>query len=828
MKILKVVLHKFKRFLLTGVETFTYTPTAPLQLILGTNGSGKSSLMAELSPLPASHLDFSLDGYKQIEVVSNNSNYILLSTFNGVQKHSFIKDGNELNSGNTVTVQRELVKQEFGITPEIHDLLVSQSNFSLMSVNDRRVWFTKLSDVSYDYAIHIYNKLKDRSRDTSGALKLAKKRLVVETAKIINIEEKNSLETKVNGLHDLLNYLQAHRKPVEEPINELATQYSNLELVISKTSNAILSLISNNSTKYKSVADIDSKLEYFKTQKAVLEEKLNNNYSQYSEIESSLKVIKQNIAVTTESATSKINDINEEIRNTSKLLKLDISIIENPVECINALNTVYDLITGIFLELKENENKQYSRTKLEEVTIALGIKNIENKQLNTKLSNLVNEKLQQEHLKDHAKTTCPECNFTWSRGYDQLHYEQLCLNIEEIQSQLDDQAFEILDLTTAKENIESYSTIFNQFLKCVNNWPVLKPLWDLILADNTYLRAPRMIVNTIDLFRNDLQVYNKLSILNQQLAEANYIYEVATQTDIEENSRILIKANELEQVIDNIKKQTNKLDKQIQTLLNDKKTITYILELNIKLEDNTKQLEINVITHKEMLRREALNNFIQHVQIELANKEKALSEINQQYALVEDITKQIEKLTIDNEVLKVLVSELSPTDGLIAKGLLGFINNFINRMNKFIKKIWTYKLTVVPCDISTDSGVELDYKFPLIVADADPVKDVCKGSSAMREVIDLSFKITAMTYLGLSNYPLYLDEPSSTMDNEHKITSMKAIVALMEQQNFTQLFLVSHDHVQYGSLINTEVCILCANNIVLPSGSIYNKHVITT
>jgi len=49
--IIRVELHRFKRFTLNNIETFVYTPKAKLQLIQGTNGVGKSSLINELTPL---------------------------------------------------------------------------------------------------------------------------------------------------------------------------------------------------------------------------------------------------------------------------------------------------------------------------------------------------------------------------------------------------------------------------------------------------------------------------------------------------------------------------------------------------------------------------------------------------------------------------------------------------------------------------------------------------------------------------------------------------------------------------------------------------------
>jgi DNA repair exonuclease SbcCD ATPase subunit len=53
MKILKLILRGYTRLQLKQITEFVYTPTDSIQIIIGTNGSGKSSILEELSPLPA-------------------------------------------------------------------------------------------------------------------------------------------------------------------------------------------------------------------------------------------------------------------------------------------------------------------------------------------------------------------------------------------------------------------------------------------------------------------------------------------------------------------------------------------------------------------------------------------------------------------------------------------------------------------------------------------------------------------------------------------------------------------------------------------------------
>ena len=68
MKIVKLILRNCDRFLLNQIKEIVYTPTSPYQLITGNNGSGKSSLLEELSPLPPDKNKFTKNGYKEIHI----------------------------------------------------------------------------------------------------------------------------------------------------------------------------------------------------------------------------------------------------------------------------------------------------------------------------------------------------------------------------------------------------------------------------------------------------------------------------------------------------------------------------------------------------------------------------------------------------------------------------------------------------------------------------------------------------------------------------------------------------------------------------------------
>jgi len=176
---------------------------------------------------------------------------------------------------------------------------------------------------------------------------------------------------------------------------------------------------------------------------------------------------------------------------------------------------------------------------------------------------------------------------------------------------------------------------------------------------------------------------------------------------------------------------------------------------------------------------------------------------------------------LDAEAYRLLKEELSPTDGMIADQLKGFIGSFTGHLNSIIGQIWTYDLLVLPCGLG---GGELDYKFPMQVRSSDSVvEDIGSGSTGQMEVVDFAFKLIVMFYLKLHEYPLYLDELGHSFDEQHRITVMNFVKGLIETGGFSQAFLISHYAASHGTFNSAEVLVLDAANIAVPK--IYNTHV---
>lgn len=829
MKFLSIELAGYKRTMLSGVNYIKLTPTEDVQLILGSNGSGKSSLLNEITPLPSNANDYIKEGFSVKTIKHNGSLYVLKSSFSPKQEHSFIKDDVEMNQGRTVSVQKELVRQEFAIDAEIHELIMGRDKFTRMSPMQRRYWLTQLSSVNYDYAIGVYNKLKERLRDTSGAIKLNKNRLVTEMSKMISTVEQEVLKNEVNGLHEFLAHILEYRKPTDYNMNELHALNLKIEAEITKYAKTLIYKINRSKAEFsfgnaEHVAEL-LVMKQSKEQLIVLQ--LDDLHNRIGTIQKSVEILEETGNQGVEQLREKIKTLMIEQRGLWTTKSLFKEVHKSPIEAIRAHETISDTLTSICSEIAPNADKRFSRESKNRILESLF--NARNKVAGyeIKLNKLNASKKHFEDHKNLPKLECPKCKHSWITGYDPVLFFKTC---EELEQCIVDKASaekEVLSLIEENEELDKYFSLYRNYTSIVDSWNILEMFWIYIKEKNYLLNNPRQILLDFNEFKSELLIDKRYLEYDQEIAHIQELILAKQRIGEEDVNKLKNQLVSLEEEIYTKNQELTALRSFISRINTYIKDLSDIDSLKIQidaLEIQFKELNTNMI---ETLRRQHLNEAIRKIQSILSRKEAILSEVKSQNSVIESIAKNIEKLEQDEKCLKAIVSELSPTDGLIAEGLFSFIKVFLSHMNSFIKKVWSYPLIIQSCHLSDESKIELDYKFPMKVGDDhNTVPDVSKGSTGIMEIVDLAFKVTAIKFLGLSDIPLFLDEFGASFDHQHRTTAYGIFDYLINQINFSQVFLVNHYNDLYGSMKNAEICILHDANIIIPKGAVYNKHVV--
>lgn len=818
MKITKLILRGYKRLLLNNVHELTIDPRSPFQIILGRNGSGKSSVLEELTPLPATPADYVKGGSKTIELEGRNSKYRLTSSFKGANKHSFIKDEEELNPGGTASVQKELVKEHFRMTQDLHELLIGRTTFTEMTPAKRREWITFISDTDLTYALSVYNRLRSKLRDAQGAFKHVSSRLINETNALEVFKDSEGLADEVRCVEKELILLMEHRKgdlPAYQQVRSVME--SNLS-TLEQLSRRFLSLDLTNTTGFKigSQEQLEGLVADYRREISVSESILDKTTEDYNELE---KLFRQDDLVEGDSIDAlkeQEKQLNSEIDELKAYCDSRCQFeISGAKEKLADTSEAVPQLSELLFEIPDNSDRRFNRE-------ALTVAEKEMETLKAEADQLVNRRSRIEHRIEHIKTAqktkCPQCGYVWKPGVSEHELSALEKEVWELNQELTQKRGAYHDHKEYCESAREWSGYLDRFRTIVNTYPRLKPLWDKLLEAHCPAVSPKSHISTLSQWEHDLQTYRKFEHL---VAEQERVRTILASTgDASSTQHLKEKFARLEKDIESLtltvsdqKEKYRKLESYKRLMSDAYETYGRIVQVaNELIKDRDNLLEI--------IRQETISETIGDHQSRLGQIKNKLSEKTTLEALVDDLRQSTDELGDDVEVLKELVRQLSPQEGLIAEQLTGFIGSLTDQINEIISQIWTYDLYVLPCGI--ESG-DLDYKFPLQVDSPNTIcPDIGKASEGQKEIINFAFKMVVMLYLDMMDYPLYLDELGRTFDEQHRINTVDYLKLLVDARRYSQIFYISHFACSYGAMSGADVLVMDKANIAVPAN--INEH----
>lgn len=824
MKILELELDLYKRLALNNIRHFKLTLKEIVQLILGTNASGKSSILYELSPLPANHKSYHKGGKKRILIAHNNQTYELISDFKDGQDHYFYVDGNNLNTGRTVTIQKELVKEHFGVTFETHEVMLGYEQFTRMGPGRRRELFTMLCVVDYTYAIKLYKKIQEALRDTTGSIKTTKKRLAAETAASLKEEEVLELRTRLGELNResqamyMLRNANAMSVPEARTVAEASTNTIN-ELLHKFRS--IRSLLKEKC--YITPEEYQFDIDTLKVELA----KIDGVYTRVSEefIKASSEVESVS-GLEGEDVTKLKDEIIADNNKAKEILATRKKPLEgfNPVLASQSMELVYESLVAVLTNLPSDPDGLMSSAALNDVVEKLRLAEMSYNLNREKLAGFEHREKHLAELAASEQVSCPECEHEWRVGYSEDEHRSVKQQLEVRRVAVGILAKQIEELKERQESLNEYSVLYREYMRITKNTLELQPLWDLITEENTLRRSPGHALTLIELVRNDLRIEMHAYAIREKVATNMERLKMAEYAQSETIKSKKANLDRLEQDIGQLSRQKLSVQTRLQDLVILQRQIKHMYDIGERMR--TAKEEFNASTRHivDAVKNEIIDEALADTHREIATLSTRIHSIDRHEHLIADLKNTIQEHEKSEKAYKALADALSPTDGLIAEGMLGFIRNFVARMNALIAKVWTYRMEVHDCSTEEDSA-ELNYKFPLTTPNlVEPVPDVANGSSGQQEMIDLAFRIVAAQCLGLDRGPLSLDEFGKTFDESHREAATQVMHQLVEQLSFSQLFMISHYESCYGAFYNAQVTVVDKRNITIPANRVYNQY----
>ena len=173
----------------------------------------------------------------------------------------------------------------------------------------------------------------------------------------------------------------------------------------------------------------------------------------------------------------------------------------------------------------------------------------------------------------------------------------------------------------------------------------------------------------------------------------------------------------------------------------------------------------------------------------LIETQNQLNQYNNIQYTINKHTKVIEDIQSNIKVLTIILDELSPKNGLIAKSVSSFLNVIISNVNTTLSNIWEYKMVLKPINVENEA---LNYKFKVEVEDKLTIADIDGISRGMKEAVNWAFKIVLYKLLGLEGTPFFADELASNLDKTHTDKLMNLMHQLSLSDKYSQIFLITH------------------------------------
>lgn len=816
MLITSLKLKKYKPLLmLSNIETIEIIFDSNILLVLGTNGSGKTSLMREVTPLPPSAELYYEGGEKEITLTHKGDEYTLISRFGKDAKHTFIKNGETLLNNVTATIQREMVVRTFNYTPIIHRLLLGNIKFTEMDPAQRRDIMTMISPPDkLTYALALHRVIKEKLRDTNGALKhvaIKKTDLSIKLDRLIvpdNINaEKEILEKRLTDIVPLTNLSVPPKNNILANITDISKRLTGLSLKAKQFSNVRV--------PESGITTIERLNEYI----GECSGKITHIQKQVDNLVSELSELDQMTAETTEFGEVSQDDINAKIL----LLTKELQKCQAPLSLSSSHNDV-------LVNLKKF-NVEFTKlcTKLSAVTVysAEEIKAIESEYAKT-LSDQITCNLeidqckqQLEHLQDPSNfINCPQCkikiNINGLSITDKIKVLEDKLVIAhsfktEIEKSLAKQERNVNDVLVTKNLIGELVELKRAIVLPYDFWePYTNPLSILKKPSgffNHFCKWDAMI--TADYQRINIEDELKRW---QQFKLHNDKYGTSIPTQVSRLNKTITQLLKDKYLIEQKLNQAKKTLTKITTLTTIERDQS---KLRIELDNAFKLLIDCEVKESAVLVK-------QQIYLDITDKASLINRRDTMVNAINEATLEYEELKNTQTALQVLECHLSPVTGIIADRMLGFINNYITQINKIAELIWDYPLTVLNC--SMDNG-SLDYKFPLQVRN-DTASDINKGSTGQQDFINFAFMLVMREHLGLNDYPLYLDETASRFDEEHRRLFFLYLKELASNHFCSQLLLINHYADIHGGLTNHQTLVVDSSNITVPAS--FNENITIT
>mgnify|MGYP000959189630 CR=1 FL=1 len=788
-----LILENYIPLLSSNINRIELNVNHNVNLLISVNGAGKTSVMKELNPLPPDNANYKPGGRKYVELVLDQKVYCLDSYTGKGNGHSFKVDGKELNSGGTLTVQKELVVQHFRLDLNLNKVLSGlkvPDLLSAMPISRRKDIFMQMYPSDTDYALGVWNRLKEERNSIKGAIKNQIARYTEENRKLETLNQYTieELEKQVRNIEDTLKEAFLLRGSLEgakcspelqtniakfnrlvekltldiavtggdtmEEILRQAQRYEDLLTFSEKQAAHYMTVIDENSRLLSGLSVSEHDPDKFKSQLAIIHDEL-------KEIDVKLKQYRQ---ILSQYPIFRDNELHEgllAIRQEMTGYLHRITLASDP-----------DVTSGTYK--KWLEEFEYQSNKI--------------KTLKSELNDYVHKL---RHYDNVSELECPDCHTHFKPGVTKDDVEFARNAVTTLTGRIENEEAALAKLKRKIDNDAEWYYSMNQLLSFVRENGHLPVLITLIREYNVGKSPTETLLNALRTHCEYVMLLKRRSGLSE---EENLL-----------QGRInLLESNNMGQALAHIKWAEEQLYSANSGIRLYRSRLAECQKQQESLTRHDLDMDALAFLMDEIYRgmvdegRFGLRQQVDDIINTLGpRKDRYLSDIIRTRSLssvVQSIDEDIHRLKHRQLIIETLMDGLCPNKGLIGNLMTDFIQAVCANMNAIIREVWTDPLFVKPCN--KENG-DLTYKFPVINGDDSINPDIVDCSAGEADIINFAFRLTMLRYHN-SDYPLLMDENGVFFDEIKRSRFFHYIKNLTLSGDCSQLFMVSHYVNQYG------------------------------
>ena len=821
----------------------------PLVLIVGKNGSGKTSLLSNLHPFASlgsldvrNSSDLILDGksgLKIFEFQNDNHSYICEHRYlwnNGKRttKSFFRKDGVELNEAGHVSDFNDLISFEFGIDQGFLKLIrlgPNVTDFINLKASDRKAYVGNLlSD------LNIYNKLYKKITEERKLIKNQMKSLVIRMNTYIPERDKlddllktskdnvtkfkddlekmvlltgqldghlSSIKNKISKNSKLLEYYDEHKK-LFFMYDEIVSKYDNFLEYFTKKNNSNLKLKNELEDCLTKIKNIESEIARITKDNTNLENKIKILLKDKDSTIHSDKIDEIKSQLTEEDLNIPMN----ELEKANELYPTYLMAYKNISSLTSDIKEIIGIDTNAIFVIKENLIGMDVRTN----KFISQVKSILNEKANIIHDNISRFKIQKENLnKDKGVVlfvpndcecyrNCPYYMALEAPPMNKKDYNDGIMEME-IALEVLDNAVNILDrIDYLYKMIDS----FNELVKSINIAPINKGklVTTIINLDLSYINEYNKNIHDSYLYNvASRDIYNMRKLLleyTKYIDELSHNVEyVCAKRDLETNSSKLKELSDQLTILEDIKEGCELKLSESDTELNDLKyyydaymeyigNLSHYQEIRKAKEDINKDIAEYQDKSKEL---ETYKKMIYKIRFDLDDAESKVSKYIMLKNMADQIDKEQETLALRLKHAELIAKALSTTTGIPVKFMNLYLQNIQAVANHIIHDMFNEALTLLPIEIS-ETTFNIPYAINGIV-----IEDVQHASQGERSIISIALSFAILNqFMSLYNIIL-LDEMDGPLYKDNKFKFLRILESQMKSIKAEQIVLITHSDI---------------------------------